>query len=83
MEQLRAAERTLTMCRLFNLRQGLSAEDDKLPGRFFTPRTDGALSDTKLEPVQLEKAKRYYYSLMGWDEKGVPTPEKIEELGIG
>ncbi len=83
MEQLRAAERTLTMCRLFNIRQGLTAEDDKLPGRFFTPRTDGALSDTKLNSDQLEKAKRYYYSLMGWDEKGVPTPEKLEELGIG
>ena len=82
MEQLRAAERTLTMCRLFNIRQGLTAEDDKLPGRFFTPKTDGALSETALDPEQLETAKRYYYTLMGWDEKGVPTPEKLEELGI-
>ena len=24
----------------------------------------------------------YYYSLMGWDERGVPIPEKLEELGI-
>lgn len=82
MEQLRAAERTMTMCRLFNIRQGLTAEDDKLPGRFFEPTTDGALSETALDPEKMETAKRYYYALMGWDEKGVPTPEKLEELGI-
>ena len=82
MEQLRAAERTLTMCRLFNIRQGLTDQDDKLPARFFEPTIGGALSDTALDSEQLEQAKRYYYSLMGWDEKGVPTPEKLEELGI-
>ncbi len=82
MEQLRAAERTLTMCRLFNIRQGLTEQDDKLPARFFEPTIGGALSDSPLDPEQIEKAKRYYYFLMGWDEKGVPTPEKLEELGI-
>jgi aldehyde:ferredoxin oxidoreductase len=30
----------------------------------------------------MEEAKRYYYALMGWDGKGVPTPERIEELYI-
>ena len=30
----------------------------------------------------MEKAKRYYYHLMGWDENGVPLGEKLEELGI-
>ncbi len=82
MEQLRVAERTLTMYRLLNVRQGLTADDDKLPTRFFSPPRDGALSDTSLDPKELEKAKHYYYSLMGWDEKGVPTSEKLEELGI-
>jgi len=28
-------------------------------------------------------AKSYYYTLMGWDTKtGIPTPEKLRELGI-
>ena len=31
---------------------------------------------------EMEQAKRYYYHLMGWDEKGVPMPEKLVELGI-
>jgi len=81
-EQLRVAERTLTICRLFNARHGLTADDDKLPSRFFKPTSYGALADTALDPEKMEKAKRYYYSLMGWDFNGVPTPEKLEELGI-
>jgi len=36
-----------------------------------------------LDPKQLEKAKSYYYTLMGWDAKtGIPTSEKLQELGI-
>jgi len=81
-EQLRAAERTLALCRLFNIRQGLSAEDDRLPKRFFTPTRDGALADTALDPAKMEQAKRRYYELMGWDEHGVPTPQTLDKLGL-
>lgn len=81
-EQLKAAERTLTLCRLFNIRHGLSAEDDKLPKRFFMPTADGALSETALNSEQMEEAKRHYYGLMGWNKKGIPTLEKLEELEI-
>jgi aldehyde:ferredoxin oxidoreductase len=82
-EQMRVAEKVLTMARLFNMRQGLTADDDKLPQRFFGPKTDGPLSKSCLDPAALEKAKKYYYVLMGWDpETGVPLPEKLEELGI-
>ena len=36
-----------------------------------------------IDPEKLERAKSYYYGLMGWDpHTGVPTPEKIEELDI-
>jgi aldehyde:ferredoxin oxidoreductase len=83
-ELIRTADRILTMMRLFNIREGFSAADDKLPARFFQPKTDGFLSQTKLDPAQFEKAKRYYYSLMGWDaQTGIPLPETIEDLGIG
>ena len=82
-ELIRAADRILTMMRLFNIREGFSEADDKLPARFFQPKTDGFLSQTKLDPAKFEKAKRYYYSLMGWDaQTGIPTPETLEDLGI-
>ncbi|TEB10326.1 aldehyde ferredoxin oxidoreductase family protein [Pelotomaculum propionicicum] len=83
MEQLRVAERIMTMARLFNIREGLTADDDRLPLRFFQPTTDGALADRCLDPDKMEKAKRYYYTLMGWHKEGVPLPEKVEELYIG
>ncbi len=81
-ELMRIAERILTMARLFNLREGLTASDDRLPDRYFQPKTDGILSDKALDPAKMERAKRYYYALMGWDEKGIPLPEKVEELYI-
>ncbi len=81
-EQLRVAERILTMFRVFNTREGFTAEDDKLPARFFEPTLGGPLSNVSLSFEEMEKAKRYYYYLMGWDESGVPMPEKLEELEI-
>jgi aldehyde:ferredoxin oxidoreductase len=82
-EQIRSAETILTMMRLFNIREGFGESDDKLPMRFFQPKTDGILSKTHLDYAKFEKAKRYYYALMGWNpETGVPLPEKLEELGI-
>jgi aldehyde:ferredoxin oxidoreductase len=81
-ELMRIAERTLTMARLFNIREGLTADDDVLPDRYFQPKTDGVLYDKALDPIKMERAKRYYYALMGWDKKGVPLPEKVEELCI-
>jgi len=82
MELLRIAERTMTVARLFNIREGFTDEDDRLPKRFFQPKTSGALSDKALDPDQMERAKRYYYSLVGWDSRGVPLPERIAELYI-
>ncbi len=82
LEQLRVAERIMTMFRLINIREGLTAENDKLPERFFQPKS-GALADKHLDPEKMEKAKSYYYTLMGWDpETGIPLKEKVAELLI-
>lgn len=82
-EQMRVTERILTMMRLFNIREGFTAADDKLPSRFYQPKTDGFLTNTKLDYAEFEKAKSYYYTLMGWDAKtGIPLPEKVQELEI-
>jgi aldehyde:ferredoxin oxidoreductase len=80
-ELIRTAERILTAARLFNIEQGLGARDDRLPPRYFTDKTEGPFV-AALDPEKMDKAKRYYYTLMGWDENGVPTPEKVEELYI-
>ncbi len=83
LEMIKVAERVLTLARMFNLREGFTAADDKLPNRFFQPKRNGALSNKFYDPKQLEKAKSYYYTLMGWNAKtGVPTLEKLQELSI-
>ena len=82
-EQQRIADRIATTGRFFIVREGFNAKDDILPRRFFEPKTDGVLSNFFLSSEDLDKAKRYYYQLMGWDrETGKPTLQKLEELGI-
>ena len=80
---LEIADRIITTLRLFNIREGFTAADDKLPQRFYEPKTDGILADKPLDPIKMEEAKKQYYELMGWDrESGVPQPETLNKLGI-
>jgi len=82
-ELMKVGERVTTMARVFNLREGFSRRDDWLPERFFHPPRSGPLSNTALDREKLERAISIYYQMMGWDENGVPTETKLEELGIG
>lgn len=81
-ELMKVGERALTLARCFNLREGFGADDDRLPSRFSEPFASGPLEGVALDPVALHEAKKAYYRMMGWDEEGRPTPEKIQELGI-
>lgn len=82
-ELLQVAERIITTMRLFNLREGFTASDDELPERYYERKTDGILS-TKDAPDKalMLRARQLYYFYMGWDENGVPRPEKVAELEI-
>lgn len=79
-EFLQVGERGFTIERLFNLREGLTAENDSLPGR---------LTDELQEPddpstrVDLETMLPVYYKVRGWDERGVPTPATLKRLKLG
>ncbi|MFH1639026.1 MAG: aldehyde ferredoxin oxidoreductase family protein [Chloroflexota bacterium] len=82
-EMLRVAERTLTLARMFLIKEGITAADDTLPDRTFQLHIGGPAAEKKTyDKAGFEKAKQYYYSLMGWDSKGVPTPERLADLGI-
>jgi aldehyde:ferredoxin oxidoreductase len=79
---LLAGERIWNLIRLFNLREGLDPAD-RLPSRLFDASfTDGAAKGVVLTRDGLQKGLREYYSLRGWDEKGIPTMKKLEELGL-
>ncbi|MFC1872915.1 aldehyde ferredoxin oxidoreductase family protein [Chloroflexota bacterium] len=82
-EILKIARRALTLARLFNVREGFTPTDDKLPDRFFHPKSNGPLSKKYYDYQQLERDKSYYYTLMGWDaQTGVPLPNTLIEMGI-
>ncbi len=79
-------ERAITMGRAFNIREGFTPAEDRLPNRFFSPPLKGSLAEKRqaVDPSQLEEAIRTYYYLMGWDaESGVPTRRTLERLEIG
>ncbi len=82
-ELMKVGERITTMARVFNIREGFTKNDDWLPERFFQPQTSGALSKSAVDPEKFKKARKKYYEMMSWDENGIPTKTKLEELDIG
>ena len=82
-ELMKAGERCVTMGRAFNIREGMTKDDDYLPRRFFIPFTSGPLKGVSIKEAELKRAINTYYDMSGWDkESGAPTPAKLQELGI-
>ena len=79
---MKAVERGITLARIFNLREGFSTKDDRLPQRFATSPAEGPLKDVVVDPEALTKAQSVYYGMLGWNEKGIPTYERLVELDI-
>jgi len=76
-------ERTTTLARLFNTREGFDSKDDQLPDRLFEPLETGPLTGVKLDREQFKKALRAYYEMMGWDiDTGVPREARLHQLNI-
>jgi len=56
--------------RRFNIREGLTSEDDKLPKRFYKevlPETQKIITEE-----EMDRLLKDYYKVRGWDETGVP-----------
>jgi aldehyde:ferredoxin oxidoreductase len=81
-EYLRIGERAATLARAYNVREGWDPRGDTLPARFFEPFKTGPLAGVPLLPDQFMAATREHYRLMGWDASGVPTRERLRELGV-
>ena len=81
-ELMEIAERGLTLARLFNLREGFGAADDRLPEQAMKPHVSGVLSKMRLDPDDIAVQVRGYYQARGWSEDGVPRPETLARLGI-
>lgn len=81
-EFVRIGERTWNLERLFNVRAGLTKQDDMLPERCFEPIVGEASEAAVMDKGRFTEMLEEYYSLRGWDRDGVPGGEKLRELGI-
>jgi len=78
-EFLKAGERIHVLERLMNNREGIDASDDTLPLRLLVK---GRASDPEHKVVPLEKMKKDYYRIRGYDENGIPSRDLIKKLKI-
>ena len=80
---LKAGERIWNLIRLFNLREGMDPADDNLPIRLFKESfTKGQAKDILIKKEDFEKSLKEYYTMRGWNEKGIPASSKLKELGL-
>jgi aldehyde:ferredoxin oxidoreductase len=83
-ELMRVGERAWNVSRLFNLRQ--TVEPDGVPARLVEPAgafARGPSAGRYIGADRFAAGLAEYYRLRGWDESGVPTEAKLDELGIG
>lgn len=75
----RIAANVVDATRQFNLREGLTAEDDTLPDALF----DNDLSDSGkgITRAELDMLVAEYYAVRGWNEQGVPQTASPSETG--
>ncbi|NMC14269.1 MAG: aldehyde ferredoxin oxidoreductase family protein [Chloroflexi bacterium] len=77
---MKAGDRIWNLERLFDLKAGFTGKDDRLPDRIMKEPIQTGPS--KGEVSHLDKMLPEYYKLRGWDTKGVPTEEKLQELSL-
>ncbi|MEM4733695.1 MAG: aldehyde ferredoxin oxidoreductase C-terminal domain-containing protein, partial [Candidatus Bathyarchaeia archaeon] len=84
-EELRlAGERINNVARLFNIREGLGRKDDTLPWKVMNEPVpdEGPSKGAVVTQEELDLLLDDYYAARGWTSSGVPTTEKLKELGM-
>jgi len=77
----KAGERIFNLNKLLNIRYGKTKADDlAFPKRLMEPKPDGAAAG--VIPEGIDQVVEEYYEKRGWDSEGVPTKEKLAELGL-
>jgi aldehyde:ferredoxin oxidoreductase len=76
---LEMGERIYNLTRLFNVREGFSARDDRLPPRLTEKRED---TGWRIAPEDFQRMLQEYFNLRGWDADGKPTPGTLARLGL-
>ncbi|MBW2285959.1 MAG: aldehyde ferredoxin oxidoreductase family protein [Deltaproteobacteria bacterium] len=76
-------ERIYNLERLINVGRGLRRKHDTLPYRVLNePIPDGPAKGRYCPREELDAMLDKYYSTRGWTSEGIPTDEKLSELGL-
>ncbi len=78
-ELLQIGEKIFTMKRVFNTKCGITRKDDIIPPRIQRPLEQGVL---KGKVVKIDAMLEEYYKFRGWDNNGIPTQQKLIQMGI-
>ena len=76
---MQLGERGYNLERMYNYREGMTAEDDALPERLTKTPQDGGNPDTV---VKLQEMLPRYYQVRGWGRDGYPSKQKRRQLGL-
>ncbi len=82
---LKIGERIYVLERYLNSLNNITSADDDLPERFFSEAGTSS-AHINVKPLNREEfldARRNYYRIRGYDEKGIPTLALMERLGLG
>ncbi|UCG03184.1 MAG: orotidine 5'-phosphate decarboxylase [Candidatus Heimdallarchaeota archaeon] len=73
-------ERIYNLERLFNIREGLTKENDVLPSRF--QKESLPEGPAKGHTLNINGLLKEYYNIRGWGDLGIPSDRKLGELNI-
>jgi aldehyde:ferredoxin oxidoreductase len=79
---LKTGERIWNLIRMYNIREGWVQELSYLPVKFRKPLPNGLMAGHCFSEYHEQQLLKLYNEARGWDEKGVPSEQKLEELGL-
>ncbi|MBD3354038.1 MAG: hypothetical protein GF364_21330 [Candidatus Lokiarchaeota archaeon] len=81
---VKRGEAITNLSKCFNIREGWTRADDHPPRKFFeVAHTRGPNKGVTLQEEGFQELLSAYYKVRGWDpETGIPTKEKLKELGL-
>ncbi len=82
-EILELGERVNNLKHMFNLREGLTRDDFRLPKRLLTlPIPEGASKGHVVTEEEMNKMLDDYFEARGWSKDGLPAEEKTRDLDL-
>jgi aldehyde:ferredoxin oxidoreductase len=84
-ELIKAGERINNLARMINIRESKGTREfDTLPWKIMNVPVpdDGVAKGAVVSQKEFDIGLDDYYSVRGWTKDGIPTPEKLKELGL-